>query len=47
MTDKLFVDSNIWLYIFLDNADPKCKIASDYIDKKQQRKYSGCFVSGN
>jgi predicted nucleic acid-binding protein len=33
MTDKLSVDSNIWLYIFLDNDDQKYKIASDYIDK--------------
>jgi predicted nucleic acid-binding protein len=31
MTDKLFVDSNIWLYIFLEDDQNKCKIAKEFI----------------
>ena len=33
MADRIFIDSNIWLYLFLQDKSKKCKIAEDYISK--------------
>ena len=31
MIDKIFVDSNVWIYLFADVNNPKCKIAEKFI----------------
>jgi len=33
MADKVFVDSNIWLYLFLQDETDKYKIAEEFISK--------------
>jgi predicted nucleic acid-binding protein len=33
MADKVFVDSNIWLYLFLQDKTDKYKIAEEFISK--------------
>jgi len=33
MADKIFIDSNIWLYLFLSDGTNKFKIAEEYISK--------------
>jgi len=33
MADKVFIDSNIWLYLFLQDETNKSKIAEEYISK--------------
>jgi predicted nucleic acid-binding protein len=34
MTDKIFIDSNIWCYLFISDAYEKYKIAEKYIFEK-------------
>ena len=34
MTDKIFVDSNIWLYLFLQDSEKKYKLAEDFFIRK-------------
>jgi predicted nucleic acid-binding protein len=34
MQDKIFIDSNIWLYAFMESDSPKKKIAADLILNK-------------
>jgi predicted nucleic acid-binding protein len=31
MTDKVFIDSNVWVYLFSDNSNCKSKIAEEFI----------------
>jgi len=31
MTDKVFIDSNIWVYLFSDDKNHKAKIAEKFI----------------
>ena len=31
MMNKIFVDSNVWIYLFADEDNPKCKIAEKFI----------------
>jgi predicted nucleic acid-binding protein len=31
MTDKIFVDSNVWIYLFTNDDGTKCKIAEHFI----------------
>jgi predicted nucleic acid-binding protein len=31
--NKVFVDSNIWLYLFLQDDDEKYRIAEEYLSK--------------
>jgi predicted nucleic acid-binding protein len=31
MTDRIFVDSNVWIYLFADKDNPKCGMAESYI----------------
>jgi predicted nucleic acid-binding protein len=33
MTDRIFVDSNVWIYLFADEDNPKSSIAKSYIIK--------------
>ncbi len=33
MRNKIFVDSNIWLYLLLQDDDKKYKIAEEYLEK--------------
>ena len=33
MADKIFIDSNIWLYLFLSDETNKFKIAEEYISR--------------
>jgi predicted nucleic acid-binding protein len=33
MTDKIFVDSNIWVYLFINEDNPKSEMAQSYIIK--------------
>jgi predicted nucleic acid-binding protein len=33
MTDKIFVDSNIWLYLFLQDNNEKYKLVEDFFTK--------------
>jgi predicted nucleic acid-binding protein len=34
MTDKIFIDSNIWCYLFVNDEHEKYKIAEEYISSK-------------
>jgi predicted nucleic acid-binding protein len=34
MSDKIFVDSNVWLYLFLQDDDEKYKRAEDFFMKR-------------
>ena len=31
MIDKVFIDSNIWIYLFTNEDNPKCKVAEQFI----------------
>ena len=31
MIDKIFVDSNVWIYLFADGDNPKCNLAEKFI----------------
>ncbi|GHV20760.1 hypothetical protein FACS189428_0180 [Clostridia bacterium] len=33
MTDRIFVDSNVWVYLFTNEDNTKCKIAENFILK--------------
>jgi predicted nucleic acid-binding protein len=33
MTDKIFVDTNVWVYLYLHDDDEKYKIAEEYLSK--------------
>ena len=33
MTDRIFVDSNIWVYLFIEDEDIRSKVAKEYITK--------------
>jgi predicted nucleic acid-binding protein len=35
MTDKVFIDSNIWCYFFLQDEKVKCKIAGEFFSAKE------------
>jgi predicted nucleic acid-binding protein len=35
MTDKIFIDSNIWCYFFLQDEKDKYKIAGDFFSTKE------------
>ena len=41
MTDKIFVDSNIWLYLFLQDSEKKYKLAEDFFIRKS---FNSLFV---
>ena len=32
MTDKTFIDSNVWVYLFSDDKNPKAKIVGEFLD---------------
>jgi predicted nucleic acid-binding protein len=36
MADKVFIDSNIWLYLFLKDETDKYKIAEEFISKNAE-----------
>jgi predicted nucleic acid-binding protein len=36
MTDSLFVDSNIWLYSFIDSYQEKYEISKNLIKSKEE-----------
>jgi predicted nucleic acid-binding protein len=40
MTDRIFVDSNVWVYFFVQDEYNKYKIAEEYFSKKQMILYS-------
>ena len=33
MTDKIFVDTNVWVYLYLHDDDEKYRIAEEYLSK--------------
>jgi predicted nucleic acid-binding protein len=33
MTDKIFVDSNVWVYLYLHDDEEKYKTAEEYLSK--------------
>jgi predicted nucleic acid-binding protein len=37
MTDKIFVDTNVWVYLYLHDDDEKYKIAEEYLSENSQR----------
>jgi predicted nucleic acid-binding protein len=37
MTDSLFVDSNIWLYSFIDSYEEKYEISKNLIKSKEEK----------
>jgi predicted nucleic acid-binding protein len=37
MTDNLFIDSNIWLYSFIDSYREKYEIAENLIKSKEEK----------
>ena len=36
MTDRIFVDSNVWVYLFTDDKNIKNRAASEYIKKNAE-----------
>jgi len=36
MIDRIFIDSNIWLYLFLQDSSNKYKIVEKYINKNDK-----------
>jgi predicted nucleic acid-binding protein len=36
MTDKIFVDTNVWVYLYLHDDEEKYKIAEEYLLKNDQ-----------
>jgi len=32
MTEKVFIDSNVWIYLFSDNENPKAKVVENFLD---------------
>ena len=36
MTDRIFVDSNLWVYLFTEDEDVKNKTAKEYITKSAE-----------
>ena len=36
MTDRIFVDSNLWVYLFTDDDEVKSKVAKEYITKSAE-----------
>ena len=36
MTDKIFVDTNVWVYLYLHDDDEKYKIVEEYLSKNNQ-----------
>ena len=32
MTDKVFIDSNVWVYLFSNNENPKAKVVEKFLD---------------
>ena len=36
MTDKIFIDSNIWVYLFTDDSDAKSKTAKTFITENAE-----------
>jgi len=32
MTDKAFIDSNVWVYLFSNNENPKAKVVEKFLD---------------
>ena len=36
MTDRIFVDSNLWVYLFVGDGDVKSKTAKDYITRSAE-----------
>ena len=43
--NKIFVDSNVWLYAFIDNSDPRHKIALDFIKTNENLTISSQVIS--
>jgi len=35
MNNRVFFDSNVWLYLFVDNDDSKAQIAENFLDKNK------------
>jgi predicted nucleic acid-binding protein len=44
-TDSYFVDSNVWLYAFIDNSDPKHHVAATLLKQKAPFVISSQVVS--
>jgi len=42
MTDKLFIDSNVWIYLFTNEDNNKCKIAEHFI---QENSFNNILVT--
>jgi len=32
MTEKVFIDSNVWVYLFADTENPKAKVVENFLD---------------
>jgi predicted nucleic acid-binding protein len=43
--DRIFVDSNIWLYAFVDNSDPRHQVALKLLKQTEQWVISSQVVS--
>ncbi|MCL2163076.1 MAG: PIN domain-containing protein [Oscillospiraceae bacterium] len=41
MTDRIFVDSNLWVYLFTQDGDVKSKVVKEYITKSSE---GSCLV---
>jgi len=37
MTDRIFIDSNVWVYLFTHEDDHKCKVAEQFISENGSR----------
>ena len=43
--DKIFVDSNVWLYAFIDNSDRKHELAHNLIKQTDNLAISSQVIS--